>query len=293
MSLTPQAGILADLTSHARYLTFRLVEPSQAGEALARLATEVGDDLVIGLGAPLVMALGKQVTGLTGFPCMQGATIAIPATQAALWCWLKGDDPGVLLHRGHQLARLLAPAFIVEEVIDAFKYQQGRDLTGYEDGTENPQEAAAVQAAIVQQSGPGMDGSSFVAVQQWQHDFDRFHALSQSAQDNSIGRRQSDNEELQDAPESAHVKRTAQEDFDPQAFVVRRSMPWLEGDRSGLVFVAFGESFGAFEALLTRMLGLEDGVTDALFEFTRPLTGSYFWCPPVEDGQLDLRVLGL
>jgi putative iron-dependent peroxidase len=36
------------------------------------------------------------------------------------------------------------------------------------------------------------------------------------------------------------------------------------------------------------MLGLDDGVPDALFRFTRPVTGSFFWCPPVVDGQLDL-----
>jgi putative iron-dependent peroxidase len=44
--------------------------------------------------------------------------------------------------------------------------------------------------------------------------------------------------EIADAPPSAHVKRTAQESFDPEAFVLRRSMPWTDGMRSGLNFVA-------------------------------------------------------
>ena len=39
--------------------------------------------------------------------------------------------------------------------------------------------------------------------------------------------------------------------------------------------------------------GQEDGVTDGLFRFTRPLTGSYFWCPPVAGGKLDLGAVGL
>jgi putative iron-dependent peroxidase len=89
------------------------------------------------------------------------------------------------------------------------------------------------------------------------------------------------------------VKRTAQETFDPEAFVLRRSMPWAEGARAGLVFVAFGRSFDAFEAQLNRMMGLEDGVTDALFRFTRPVTGAYYWCPPAKGARLDLRALGL
>ena len=113
------------------------------------------------------------------------------------------------------------------------------------------------------------------------------------AQDHTIGRRRSDNEELDDAPPSAHVKRTAQESFDPEAFVLRRSMPWAAGNDGGLVFVAFGASFAAFEAQLKRMTGREDGITDALFTFTQPLDGAYFWCPALKDGQLDLSPLGV
>ena len=41
------------------------------------------------------------------------------------------------------------------------------------------------------------------------------------------------------------------------------------------------------------MTGQEDGIIDGLFRFTRPVSGSYFWCPPVTDGQLDLTALGL
>jgi len=58
--------------------------------------------------------------------------------------------------------------------------------------------------------------------------------------------------------------------------------------------VGIGRSFGAFEAQLGPMAGHEDGITDALFRVTHPLTGAYFWCPPVAaDGRLDLRALGI
>ncbi|MDH5541315.1 MAG: Dyp-type peroxidase, partial [Rhizobacter sp.] len=112
-------------------------------------------------------------------------------------------------------------------------------------------------------------------------------------QDHTIGRRRSDNVEIDDAPPSAHVKRTAQESFEPEAFVLRRSMPWAEAGRAGLVFTAFGASLRPFEALLNRMLGGEDGIRDALFDFTRPVGGAYYWCPPVAGGRIDLRALGI
>ncbi len=70
-------------------------------------------------------------------------------------------------------------------------------------------------------------------------------------------------------------------------------MPWTDDLHAGLIFVAFGASFDAFEALLRRMVGAEDGIADALFTFTRPMSGAYFWCPGMHDGRLDLRLLGM
>ena len=172
-------------------------------------------------------------------------------------------------------------------------YDIGRDLSGYEDGTENPKGDKAIMAAIVQGQGPALDGSSFVAVQHWVHDLDGMKAKPQKEQDDIIGRRLSDNEEFDEAPESAHVKRTAQESFDPEAFMVRRSMPWADSKGEGLEFVAFGKSFDAFETILAHMTGQDDGIVDGLFQFTKPVTGSYFWCPPVKDGVLNLSFMGL
>jgi len=73
--------------------------------------------------------------------------------------------------------------------------------------------------------------------------------------------------------------------------VVRRSMPWAENGHAGLMFLAFGHSFDAFEAQLRRMSGLEDGIVDGLYRISKPLTGGYYWCPPLKDGRLDLGVV--
>lgn len=289
-----QPGILETVPPLARYLVFSLKPDSDPKASLTRLArTAVGINAVVGLGQPLVLALGARVEGLRNFPNIVGSGLEIPSTPFSLWCWLRGEDRGDLVHRTRTIRNILDPAFRLEQTIDAFRYGPGLDLTGYEDGTENPKGDDALAAAFAGGLGSGLDGSSFVAVQQWVHDLDRFQSMPQEEQDNTIGRRRRDNGEIEDAPLSAHVKRTAQESFEPEAFVLRRSMPWADEKREGLVFVAFGKSFDAFEALLGRMSGAEDGITDALFRFTRPVTGSYFWCPPVVDNRLDLSALGI
>ena len=291
--MNAQPGVLAEVPSHARYVTFRrrdaAADPRPDLERLAALPAD--ESRVVGLGASLVGELGTDIAGLRTFPALDGAGLTVPSTPSALWCWLRGDERGELVLLSRLVRRTLADAFEADTVIDAFRHLDGRDLTGYEDGTENPTGDDAVAAAVVSAAGEGLDGSSFVAVQQWVHDLDRFESFGPVEQDEVIGRRRSDNEEMEDAPEAAHVKRTEQEAFDPPAYLVRRSMAWADAAREGLVFVSFSASLDPFETLMRRMTGADDGIADHLFRFTRPVTGSYFWCPPVRDGRLDLRAI--
>ncbi|MGV6825975.1 MAG: Dyp-type peroxidase, partial [bacterium] len=280
-----QPGILADLPNHSRYLTFRLTDGAAATSVLADIQQDLNESIVVGLGQPLLQHLGIVIPGMRGFVGLSGVGCSAPSTQEALWCWIKGGDRGELLRAGNNLKTRLAPAFECVEAVDGFRFQEGRDLSGYVDGTENPQGDDAQAAAIVADDQQGIAGSSFVAVQRWVHDFSKLDAMAETERDDCIGRHIADNEEF-DAPAFAHVKRTAQESFEPEAFVVRRSMPWSDAGQAGLMFVAFGHRLEAFEAQLQRMLGLEDGIVDGILRFTQPETGGYYWCPPIVDGRL-------
>jgi putative iron-dependent peroxidase len=290
-----QPGILDPVPAVARYVNFEIAQQGADAQAIKAALTRLsplvdGSDVVLGLGPSLVSALGAKVEGLHEFPDFSGK-VKVPATPGTLWCWVRGDDLGDLLHATRKVQKALAPAFVVRHVVDSFRHAwsgtHGRDITGFEDGTENPEGDAALQAAFAP------DGSSFVAVQQWLHDMDAFEQLTDELANHVIGRNRQSNEELEDSPEESHVKRTAQESFDPEAFVLRRSMPWLMNMQAGLMFVAFGKSFYAFEAQMRRMAGLDDGIVDALFRISKPVNGSYYWCPPMRGGKLDLRPLGL
>lgn len=289
-----QTGILEPIPPHARYLTCQLRVGLEPRAVLRRLASQAdGIDTVVGLGASLLEVLEATVPGHASFRGIEGAKVKLPATPSDLWIWLRGSERGQLLERSRHLEALLAPTFDVRSITEAFTHLNGRDLTGYEDGTENPQGEMALTTAFLPESAGPLAGSSFVAVQQWRHHMGRFESMTAQQQDHAIGRERDSNEEIETAPDSAHVKRTAQESFDPEAFVLRRSMPWADGNMGGLVFTAFGHSYDAFEALLRRMSGAEDGTVDALFSFSEPETGAYYWCPPVADGFIDLSSIGL
>ncbi len=289
--MTFQSGIMKEPPLVARFLTFHLIPDEDPLESVRELAATVDEDTVVGFGPATLARLGKSIEGLREPTAISGAGASIPANPAALWLWLRGSDRGELVHRTHTLADAVEEAFEMTSVAEAFTYDAGRDLSGFKLGTENPKGDAAVETAFVSGQGAGLDGSSFAAVQRWVHDLPRLGSYSPREQDDFIGRTKAGGEKREDARESAHVKRTAQGDFDPPAFLLRRSMPWSDEDQEGLIFVAFGRSFDAFESLLRRMSGAEDGVADALFHFTEPIATSYFWCPPYEDGRLDLRAI--
>ena len=293
-SMRSQPGILAPLAAFGRSLSFRLKPLGDPSAALALSRLQAGFDPdwgVAGLGEPLLRAVGASLSGIRTFPSFSGHGCSVPSTQQAVWIFLGAESRSLTFDRSREVQALLDETCELVDEQDTFQYQGGRDLTGFEDGTDNPDAEESVAVAFVDR-GP-LAGSSFVAVQRWKHDLACFFAHPGSARDAMIGRRRADNAEIDDAPASAHVKRSAQESFDPEAFLVRRSMPWVCAGEQGLEFIGYGRSFDAFEQILRRMAGLEDGIVDALFNFSQPVTGGYYWCPPLADGRLDFRALSL
>jgi putative iron-dependent peroxidase len=291
--MIPQPSILSKPLECGLSLSLALVPGADATKALTRLVAAFDSRWgTIALGEPLVFGLGKKVPGLSTFPAMSAPGAGVPSTQQAAWIMLRAPTQGEIFRILGQLKPLLQPDLAIADSMPTF-HNSSHDLTGYEDGTENPKGRKAERAAIVA-SGAGLAGSSFVAVQRWVHDLDHFNRLPQARRDAMIGRRQSDNEEIPTAPKSAHVKRTTQEDFEPNGFMVRRSMSFATDRIRGLEFICYVAHLDTFERQMRRMAGLDDGIADALFVFSRPVTGGYYWCPPLDAGsRLDLSALGL
>ncbi|HEY0371487.1 MAG TPA: Dyp-type peroxidase [Thermoanaerobaculia bacterium] len=286
MKINPQPAILAERPPVGRTLLFRIAPQSDVPAALRRLRDGLSIDCgTVGIGEPLVLALRKSIDGLRTFPAMSGPACSVPSTQEALCFLLRGPDRGIVFDLTQKIFELLGKAFLLVDSNDTFTYHGGRDLTRFEDGTENPKGKKAARAALRD------DGSSFLAVQRWVHDLARFRDLDEGDRELLIGRRAESNEEIEDAPPSAHIKRTEQESFDPPMFMLRKSMPWANATQEGLEFVAHVASLDVFETMMRRMVGCDDGIVDGLFTFSRPVTGGYYWCPPTAGDRLDLAAL--
>ncbi|WP_326541048.1 Dyp-type peroxidase [Pseudorhodoferax sp.] len=239
-------------------------------------------EVVIGIGAPLAAAAGVVLPGLQPFQRLQRGRFTMPALQQDVWALVTGPDASTVFERADALRTTLAPLAELARATSLFAFRGGHDLTGYKDGTENPTGDEAWAAALqADGDGDGMAvGGSHVLVQHWLHFRDRLAALTPHARDNVMGRRLEDDEEIAEAPETAHVKRTAQEDFEPPAFLLRRSMPWGDARRQGLEFIAYAAEQHTLQRQLERMMGIEDGLQDALLGHSQAEASAYYWCPP-------------
>ena len=65
-------------------------------------------------------------------------------------------------------------------------------------------------------------------------------------------------------------------------------MPYANEHGEGLMFIAYCENLDRFEVQMRRMAGLNDGVIDALFTFSKILNSAYFYCPAVNNNKLVL-----
>jgi putative iron-dependent peroxidase len=154
-----QAAILGTPRAYSRFIELQFRAGADLKAGLRSLAdTPACDEAVIGLGAGLLHRLEQKVEGLSGFPALHAGEIDVPSTQADLWLWLNGEDPGQVAHAARDWRHRLEPAFQTVRSVDGFVYDGGRDLTGYEDGTENPTGDDAALAAIAQDGGAGLDG---------------------------------------------------------------------------------------------------------------------------------------
>lgn len=296
---TPQPAIFTE-GGHHYALEYRLrghEDPAAIRAALASLPSrgsggpsspgDGGPHLLVAFGDALWRALAPAAVpdGLRAFETVEGpGGMRAPATQGDLMFWIHGDAIDEVFDAGLEIGAALSALGELRVDLRGFVYHDSRDLTGFVDGTANPRGADAVEAAVVSR-GPGA-GGTFVLSQRWVHDLRRFGALAVGDQERVIGRTKPDSVELSgDAmPADSHVSRTDVSRDGAAVKIYRRSFPYGTVGEHGLYFLAFACRLERFTVLLDSMFGRSgDGLHDRLLQFTRPVTGAYWFAPSVED----------
>jgi porphyrinogen peroxidase len=289
--ILPQFGIFAQGTHAHHFLEFDLrngVTPTRAIDSFRRLRTPDvsagGVNLVLGVGSdawrevapdrtPPDLGPFREVVGPNGHRA--------PASQHDAWLWVSGSASDVTWDHARAAVRAVEDVAVLATELPGFTYHEGRDETGFVDGTANPPVRLAGDVALVPPGEPGQ-GGSHVLVMRWVHDLDAFHAQPVEDQQRVFGRTKQRSIELSDdeKPPTAHIARVEIEVDGQELQIFRRSVPYGTVEEHGLNFVAFSADPTRFDHMLARMFGnTEDGVRDRLLDFSRPVSGAYYFAP--------------
>jgi porphyrinogen peroxidase len=183
-----------------------------------------------------------------------------------------------------QIMSRLGEAVSAVDEVHGFTYFDDRDLIGFVDGTENPVAQAAVDAAIIGAEDAAFAGGSYVIVQKYLHDLERWNALSTEEQERIIGRKKLSDIELEDAvkPASAHNALTTIVEDGKQLEILRDNMSFGDVGKGefGTYFIGYARSPQRIEQMLVNMfVGRPPGNYDRLLDFSRAVTGTLFFVP--------------
>lgn len=292
-----QKGICAEPSLHALYLLFNVNDEDDQAmrgklasilDLFEHYDEEYYEAMVSG-----VIAIGSSYwhdvypglipVELAPFPDLQCEDRHAPVAPCDLFIQIRADRADICHALGNEIFSLLGPHVDLIEDVCGFRYLDGRDLTGFVYGAENPKGMLKEDVALVGDEDPDFAGGSYIHVQRYRHNMAKWQQLSVGRQEQIMGRKKLDNSELDDKfklPRN-HDFCCRIHDASGQAIsLLRQSMPYGDMHVQGLFFISCAKSPKPFGQLLRQIiLPDEQGEYDQFLDYTSAETGAAFFAP--------------
>jgi putative iron-dependent peroxidase len=291
--------VVAKLTRSAIFLVVKLKPEPQHRDSILELCTDLAGLLrAVGFKDPAgrlscIMGFGSdgwdrlfgqpRPKGLHPFREIKGQHHAV-STPGDILFHIRATRMDLCFELATEIMSRIGDDVSTVDEVHGFKYFDERDLLGFVDGTENPVDQGALDAAIIGDEDPDFTGGSYVITQKYLHDLKAWNAVPVEQQENIIGRKKlSDIEQADSAKASyAHNVLTNIEENGEQLEIVRDNMPFGEIGKGefGTYFIGYARSPDRIEKMLVNMfVGLPPGNYDRLLDFSKAVTGTLFFVP--------------
>ncbi|WP_299264270.1 Dyp-type peroxidase [uncultured Psychrosphaera sp.] len=293
-----QWGVCAEANLHGLHLFFNAhdgYEPviREALTQLPKIFEEINEQFseamfsaVIAIGASFWDDLypDKKPEGLKPFSAIKHDDRYMPGESIDLFVQLRSDRQDVNYIACQRLVSLFGEMIELIEQVPCFRYLDGRDLTGFVDGTENPKGRNRRDVALVKHG--TFASGSYLHVQRYRHNLARWDKVPTEEQELIIGRTKIDDIEMskEDMPDTSHVKHASLKDENGNSLeLMRQSMPYGNASTQGLLFISYCAQPTNFERILHNMVfGSGDGNYDHMLDYTTAETGSAFFAPSID-----------
>jgi Dyp-type peroxidase family len=299
VSSTVPQPVVAKLTSAAIFLVVTLNPEPRHEEAARALCGDLAS-LLRGVGfrdpdgrLSCIMAFGSDAwdrlfgqprpSDLHPFREIKGHHHAV-STPGDMLFHIRATRMDLCFELATQIMSRLDDAVATADEAHGFKYFDERDLLGFVDGTENPVDQDAIDAAIIGDEDAAFAGGSYVIVQKYLHDLKAWNTVPVEQQENIVGRAKLSDIEQTDAEKApyAHNVLTNIEKDGEQLQIVRDNMPFGEVGKGefGTYFIGYARSPDRIEQMLVNMfVGRPPGNYDRLLDFSKAVTGTLFFVP--------------
>jgi porphyrinogen peroxidase len=264
--------LLGDLSGLTRAVGFR--DPRAQLTCIVGVGARVWDRLA---GAP-------RPAGLHEFREIRAGPRHAVATPGDLLFHIRADRMDLCYELATQVTLRLGDAVRAVDEVHGFRYFDDRDVIGFVDGTENPVGDEAYEATVIGEEDERFAGGSYVIVQKYLHDLERWNAIPTEEQERIVGRTKLSDIELDDEvkPSCAHNALTKIVQDGREVKIIRDNMPFatVGTDEHGTYFIGYARSPDPIEQMLHNMFeGRPEGNYDHLLDVSRAVTGTLFFVP--------------
>src|SRR5690349_3738055 len=297
----PQNAILTNLTKYQWYTHLSRTDGADLGvikKALGdvrKAGSDVGMVVPINVcllfGPTLLAELTDDIPNdFQPYPGYQSADGKVAkATQEELLLWVHSDDKDLCWETQFNFRNAVAGHMTVARETPTFIYRNSLDLTGFIDGTGNPEPEEQRDRAVVPDGQPGA-GGSFCIAQRWVHDLAYFNGLSLEDQENTFGRKKEDSTRLDTQVPTSHLAHvelregdTADASKPKRGEMVRRSTPYAFHEGTvGLYFMGFSKTQAVLRERMEAMYGMNGQARDAITDYSTPASGAFYFAPSSE-----------
>lgn len=297
---TPQPAILnRNMGQHQWYVHLsrepgaNLAHLKSVIQNLRRVCKDQGTNLCLGFGPTLLKDLTNDVPGdfqaFETVKSIDGSGREAKGTQEELLIWMNSPNKDKIWKAQWDARQALKGHMKVARETMTFIYGNSLDMTGFIDGTGNPEVERDIEVAIVPNGQPGA-GGSFILAQRWVHDLAGWEQQSLPEQEGVFGRTKADSTRLAVQPAHSHLAHvelrqgaTGDAAKPKRDEISRRSTPYAFHDGTvGLYFMAFCKTQAPFRERLSAMYGADGSVRDKLTDYSNPASGAFYFAPSVE-----------
>ena len=261
---TPQSGITPEANTDACFLVLNIRQDAESLEQIKKACAKIpqltrdlseqypearlSSTLSIGSKAWDILYKSNKPALLTPFKSLTEGNRVAPATPGDLLLHIRSNRRDVNFILLYRAMDHFGQSVEIQEDETGFRYLDNRDLTGFVDGTENPQGESRASVTLVGDEDNAFSGGCYTHTQKWVHKFNQWDKLAVSDQEKVIGRTKKDDIEFSDEEKAptAHVKRSNVKNSEGKKMeILRHSMPYGNAAEGGLYFVSYCRTPGS------------------------------------------------